>query len=122
MELIGRWVADATVKTTKNEKQVTGFRVAINRRYVSNGTQKEETTYVNCSYWRSTALAPYLTKGLLVQLYGHISTHAWVTRDGELKADLDFHTSEITLLGASRKANEGERYNDGANSTLRRQR
>jgi len=121
MEITGRLVADATVRTTKNEKQVTGFRVAINRRYKSGGEQKEQTTYINCSFWRTTALAPYLTKGLLVQVYGNISTHAWVTSDGELKADLDFHCNEITLLGASRKPEGGKPYNDGAQSFLRRQ-
>lgn len=117
MEITGRLVADATVRAVKEDRKVTGFRVAINRRYKSGGEQKEETTYVDCSYWRGEGLAPYLTKGLLVQLYGHMSASAWVNKDGELMAGLNFHTNEITLLGASAKPN-----GDGANSTLRRQR
>jgi single-strand DNA-binding protein len=101
MEITGRLVADATVRTTNNDKEVTGFRVAINRRYKSNGEQKEETTFVDCAYWRSAKIAPYLTKGLLVQLYGHMTAQPWVSRDGEPMASLNFHTNEITLLGAS---------------------
>jgi single-strand DNA-binding protein len=116
MEITGRLVADATVRTTNSDKKVTGFRLAINRRYKSNGEQREETTYVDCSYWRTDALAPYLTKGLLVQLYGHMSAQPWVSRDGEPMASLNFHINEITLLGASRK--EGS---DGAKSNLKRQ-
>jgi len=103
MEITGRLVADATVRTTNNDKKVTGFRVAINRRYKSGGEQKEETAYVDCAYWRNEALAPYLTKGLLVQLYGHMTARPWVSRDGEPMASLSFHTNEITLLGASAK-------------------
>lgn len=103
MEITGRLVADATLRTTSDDRKVTGFRVAINRRYKSNGEQKEETTYVDCAYWRTDALAPYLTKGLLVQLYGHISARPWVSRDGEPMASLNFHANEITLLGASAK-------------------
>jgi single-strand DNA-binding protein len=112
MEITGRLVADATVRTA-NDKKVTGFRVAINRRYKSGGEQKEETTYVDCSYWRGENLAPYLTKGLLVQLYGHISAKPWVNRDGEAMASLNFHTNEITLLGKSIKS-DGAKPNDNA--------
>ncbi|MES2113198.1 MAG: single-stranded DNA-binding protein [Bacteroidota bacterium] len=103
MEITGRLVADATVKNVADDRNVTNFRLAINRRYKSGGEQKEETTYVNCAYWRTDALAPYLTKGLLVQLYGHMSAQPWVSRDGEPMASLNFHTNEITLLSASGK-------------------
>ena len=109
MEITGRLVADAIVRTA-NDKKVTGFRVAINRRYKSGGEQKEETTYVDCSYWRGEGLAPYLTKGLLVQLYGHMSAKPWVNRDGEPMASLNFHTNEITLLGKSAKNDGGKQY------------
>ncbi|QEM12443.1 single-stranded DNA-binding protein [Mucilaginibacter rubeus] len=114
MEITGRLVADATVRKTNTDKKVTGFRLAINRRYTSNGEQKEETTYVDCSFWRTDKLAPYLTKGLLVQLYGHMSARPWVSRDGEPMASLNFHTNEITLLGASQHSD--------TQSTLQRQR
>ncbi|QQL49995.1 single-stranded DNA-binding protein [Mucilaginibacter ginkgonis] len=116
MEITGRLVANAIVRTTTSDKKVTDFRVAINRRYKSNGEQKEETTYVDCAYWRTDALAPYLTKGLLVQLYGHMTARPWVSRDGEPMASLNFHTNEINLLGASQRNDS-----DGAKSTLKRQ-
>jgi single-strand DNA-binding protein len=44
MEITGRLVADATVRAVSENKNVTGFRVAINRRYKSQGEQKEETS------------------------------------------------------------------------------
>src|ERR1700761_1368245 len=103
MEITGRLVADATVRAVDENRKVTGFRVAINRRYKSGGEQREETTYVDCSYWRGEGLAPYLRKGLLVQLYGYMTARPWVSRDGEPMASPNFHTNEITLLGASAK-------------------
>ena len=104
MEITGRLVADAAVRNIEGARTVTNFRVAVNRRYVSGGEQREDTTFIDCAYWRSDTVAPYLTKGLLVQLFGHISARPWVSRDGEPMASLNFHTNEITLLGASRKA------------------
>src|ERR1700743_1785269 len=103
MEITGRLVADATVRNVEGDKNVTNFRLAINRRYTSGGERKEETTYVDCAYWRTPKLAPYLTKGMLVQLYGNMKAQPWVSRDGEPMASLKFHSNEITLLGASGK-------------------
>ena len=118
MEITGRLVADAAVRNIEGDRTVTNFRVAVNRRYVSGGEQREETTFIDCAYWRSDAVAPYLTKGLLVQLFGHISAKPWVSRDGEPMASLNFHTNEITFLGASRKAEavkvKGNRKNQAA--------
>jgi single-strand DNA-binding protein len=108
MEITGRLVADAIVRAVNGDKNVTNFRIAINRSYSSQGEKKEETTYVDCGYWRTDALAPYLTKGLLVQLYGHMSARPWVNRDGEPMASLNFHTNEITLLGKSAKSDNGK--------------
>src|ERR1700743_2193532 len=110
MEITGRLVADAAVRNTNNGREVTGFRLAINHRYVSNGEKVEETTYVDCAYWRTTAIAPYLTKGMIVQLQGRMSASAWVSKDGELRAGLNFHTNEINLLtGSAKKEPEQEK-------------
>ena len=108
MEITGRLVADATVRAVNGDKNVTSFRIAINRSYTSRGEKKEETTYVDCGYWRTDALAPYLTKGLLVQLYGHMTAWPWVNSDGEPMASLNFHTNEITLLSKSAKNDGGK--------------
>lgn len=108
MEITGRLVADATVRAVNGDKNVTSFRIAINRSYTSQGEKKEETTYVDCGYWRTDALAPYLTKGLLVQLYGHMTARPWVNSDGEPMASLNFHTNEITLLSKSAKNDGGK--------------
>jgi len=103
MEITGRLVADATVRAVNEEKQVTVFRVAVNRCYKSKGGQKEETAFVNCTYWRTDAIAPYLTKGLLVQLSGFMTAEPWVNRDGGPMASLKFRTEQINMLTRSAK-------------------
>jgi single-strand DNA-binding protein len=105
MEITGRLVADATVRAVNAEKNVTGFRVAVNRRYKSQGEQKEETAYIDCTYWRGEGIAPFLTKGMLVQLSGFMTAEPWVNRDGEPMASLRFRTDEINML--TRSANSG---------------
>lgn len=115
MEITGRLVANATVRAVNADKNVTGFRVAINRRYQSQGEQKEETSYVDCTYWRTGAIAPYLTKGMIVQLSGFMTAEPWVNRDGEPQASLKFRTEYINMLtkstGADGKNKSSEKGN-----------
>lgn len=106
MEITGRLVADATVRAVNADKNVTGFRVAVNRRYRSGDEQKEETSYVDCTYWRTDAIAPYLTKGMIVHLSGFMTAEPWVSRDGEPMASLRFRTDDITMLTASAKQDD----------------
>ena len=106
MEITGRLVADATVRETKNNKSLTGFTIAVNRRYVSKGEQVEDTSYFDCSYWRTVNIAPHLKKGMVVQLSGHVSASAWLDRDGGLHAGLNFHVNELNMLTAAIKQPE----------------
>lgn len=106
MEITGRLVADATARAVSEGRKVTGFRLAINRRYLSQGERKEETSFVDCTYWRGEAIAPYLIKGMIVQLHGFMSAEPWVSRDGEPMASLKFRTDEIIMLSRTPKSNE----------------
>jgi|SRR6185503_2590132 len=108
MEITGRLVADATVRAVNADKNVTGFRVAVNRSYKSQGEQKQETAYIDCTYWRSAGIAPYLTKGMLVHLSGFMTAQSWVSRDGEPMASLKFRTDEINMLTSSAKKDDGK--------------
>ncbi|HEU4497443.1 MAG TPA: single-stranded DNA-binding protein [Flavobacterium sp.] len=104
MNIIGRLTRDAEVRTLSNEKQVVNFSVATNESYKNKqGERVEQTTYFDCAYWISANVARLLTKGTLVELSGRVSTRAWAGKDGEPRAGLNFHTSQIKLHGGSRK-------------------
>lgn len=104
MNITGRLTRDAEVRTTSQDKQVVNFSVAINDSYRNKqGERIEQTTYFDCSYWITPNVAKLLTKGTLVELSGRVSTRAWAGNDGELRAGLNFHTSQIKLHGGSRR-------------------
>ena len=105
MNIIGRVTRDAEVRTLSNEKQVVNFSIATNENFKNKqGERVEQTTYFDCTYWISTKVAILLTKGTLVELLGRVSTRAWIGKDGEPKAGLNFHTSNIKLYGSSKNA------------------
>lgn len=105
MNIIGRITRNAEVFTTAQGKKVVNFSVAVNDTYKNKqGERVENTAFFDCSYWKTPNVATILTQGLLVELSGRVSARAWTGKDGEPKAGLNFHTSEIKPLGGSKKS------------------
>ena len=102
MEIVGRVTANAMVSSTKNEKQVVNFSIAVNEAYKPKGSSevKKITTYFRCAYWVNPGIAHYLTKGTLVQLNGRVGIDAYINAAGEAKANLTFRVSTIKLHGS----------------------
>lgn len=107
MELTGRLTGDAIISTLKDQRQVINFSIAINDSYKPKNSEgiKKITTYVNCSYWRNPGISALLKKGTLVELFGRISANAWVNSEGDTKASLNFHVSNIKLHGKLNSSN-----------------
>ena len=102
MEITGRVTADAQVRTLSDERQVVNFSVAVSDSYkAKSGERVTQTEFFDCSYWIGTGIAPYLTKGSIVELSGRVSVRAWIDGEGQPKAGLNFHTSKITLYGGN---------------------
>lgn len=104
MNIIGRLTRDAQIRTTSQDKQVVNFSVAINDSYKNKqGERVEQSTYLDCSYWISPSVAKVLKKGTLVELTGRVSARAWMGKDGEPKAALNYHVSQIKFHGGNKK-------------------
>mgnify|MGYP003574926304 CR=1 FL=1 len=101
MEITGRLTADAVVRTVKGDKKVVGFTVAVNDRFVVDGEKREVSTFFDCGYFRGIGIAEYLKKGNVVQVFGRVGINAYMGNDGQPKAGLNFHVSDIKLFGAS---------------------
>ena len=110
MTIVGRTTANAVVNFTEDGREVVHFTLAINDYY--KGKNKIEgvqlTTYVRCSYWRSSKVAPHLTKGTLVEVSGRIYSSAYISRDGEAKASIECHVHHLKIHGGgNRSSNNG---------------
>ncbi len=120
MNIIGRLTRDAKVYTTSKDKQVVNFSLAVNDSYRNKQGQRiEQTAYFDCTYWIGTGVAEHLTKGTLVELSGRVSAKAWTNANGEIRAGLNFHTSQIKFYGAGKKSQTAQdttesMYNESA--------
>ena len=114
MNITGRLTKDAKVSTLSDSRQVVNFSVAINESYKNKkGDRVEQTTFFECAYWISPRVAEWLTKGTVVELTGMVSARAWTGTDGELRAGLNFNTSNIKLHGGGKKSEGAQAVKTG---------
>lgn len=119
MNIIGRLTRDAKVRNLSNEKQVVNFSIATNDNYRNKqGERVEQTTYFECAYWISSKVVDFLTKGTLVELSGRAYTSAWIGKDGEPHAGLNFHTSQIKVHSSSKRT---ERNSNESQKTTKKE-
>jgi len=99
--LIGRLTADAKIAELQDGRKVIHFTIACNDRIKTKKADeaKEIVTFFACSYWKSTAIAPYLKKGSLVEASGRIDANAWINMEGNAVAQLTLHVNYVKLHG-----------------------
>ncbi|UVD86890.1 single-stranded DNA-binding protein [Ornithobacterium rhinotracheale] len=114
MNITGRLTRDAEVKALPNDRKVVNFSIAVNDHYCNKqGEDIQQTAFFDCAYWQGTNVAKILTKGALVELTGRVSARAWLSKDGEPKAGLNFHTSKIKLHARGQRQNTETNNGEG---------
>lgn len=107
MQLTVRITKDAQVKTFESGRSVVNFSVVQNRYYKNQeGQRLEKSEYFQCSFWRTTKIAPYLTKGQIVELYGEPSADCYIGNDGNPVPVMRLKVNEIIFHTAQKKENE----------------
>ncbi|WP_163397460.1 single-stranded DNA-binding protein [Flavobacterium fluviatile] len=108
MEITGRITKDATLTKISTQKQVVNFSIAINDHYKPKGSTqiKQVVTYINCDYWLSPNIVPYLKKGSLVSLFGRIGLSVYCNAEGKALGSLTFHVNHLKILVFAKKEND----------------
>lgn len=108
----GRIVADCEVRFTPNGDAIANFRLASD---VGFG-DKKTTNWFSCTIFgkRGEALAPHLTKGLPVTVFGTLVLREW-EKDGAKHLSPDIRVDEIELQGS-----KGDRQERGSEPTSSR--
>ena len=108
--VIGNLGRDPELRYTANGQSVTNFSIASNRRYTSNGEQKEETEWFNCSVWGRMAETAnqHLQRGQQVYVEGRLKSRTYTTQSGENRHSLDIMVTDFQMLGSQFHSNEAQ--------------
>ena len=103
MKIKGTVTADATVatvETTNSNKQVVNFSIAINEGYRPEGDHYvQQTTFIDCAYWRNAQTAKLIKKGMVVEFEGRLGSRPWSDRDGVLRSSVTCNVTDFIAIG-----------------------
>ncbi|QDV73193.1 single-stranded DNA-binding protein [Botrimarina mediterranea] len=104
--LVGNLTRDIELRYTPNGKAVTEVGVAINERVKTGDTYKEQTVFVDVTFWGRTAevAAQYLKKGDATMIEGRLAFEQW-QKDGQKRSKVSVTCEKLVLLGAKAPAN-----------------
>ena len=95
--LMGRFTGDPELRYTNNNKPVTNFSIAINKRV--NGESKAD--YINCIAWNTTAefITKYFKKGQAIALVGRLQNRSYEDKEGNKRYSIDVVIEEVEFVG-----------------------
>jgi len=115
--LIGNLTFDPETRTTPNGVSVCSFNIAVNRRFVPQGGERQ-TDFFRISAWRQLGenCQKYLSKGKKVAVVGELAARTYVDKNGETRISLEVTADEVEFL--TPKSQEGDApYSQGASYT-----
>ncbi len=103
--IMGRLVADPELRHTANDIAVTSFRVAVDRSYARQGTERQ-TDFIDVVAWRQTAefVCRYFTKGQMIAVSGSIQTRNYEDRQGNKRTAVEIVASDVSFTGSKRES------------------
>ena len=107
-QFMGRLTRDPEVRyTSGNNTQVTTFSLAVNRRFVAQGGERQ-ADFFNLTAFGKTAefCAKYFKKGQQVLVEGRIQNRTWEDQNGQKRYTTDFIV-EDTYFADSRRDGAG---------------
>ena len=99
--LLGNLTRDPQLSYTPNQTAVVDFGVATNRRWTGqDGSQREETCFVDCRAFGRTAenINKFFSKGKPIFLEGRLTFDSWTAQDGSKKSKLRVTVENFQFL------------------------
>jgi len=99
--LLGNLTRDPQLSYTPNQTAVVDFGVATNRRWTGqDGSQREETCFVDCRAFGRTAenINKFFSKGKPIFLEGRLTFESWTAQDGSKKSKLRVTVENFQFL------------------------
>ena len=102
--LIGNVTRDPEIRYTPKGTALVELGLAVNRRYTTdNGEKREETTFVDITFWGRTAeiANEYLRKGRSVYVEGRLQLDTWDDKTtGQKRSKIKIIGEEMQMLGS----------------------
>lgn len=102
VSILGRLTRDVELKYTTTGVAIGGLSIACNRSVKKGDNWETEVSYFDATIYGRMAegLKPYLTKGKMVGIIGHLKQDRW-EKNGQKFSKLRIEVEELQLLGGN---------------------
>ncbi len=113
--LMGNLTRDPDLRYTPSGQAVCDLGLAVNRRFVTNGQERDETCFVDIVVWGKAAenTKQYLEKGAPVMVEGRLQYDQWEDQSGGKRSRLRVVADQVQFLGGRRSQDGGGDYPQG---------
>ena len=115
--LVGNLTRDIEMRYAPSGTAIGSTGIAVTRKMTVNGEKREETCFVDITFWGRTAEVAnqYLSKGSKVLVEGRLKFEQWDDASGQKRSKHTVSVENMEMLGSSTGSQGG--YNQGSQNS-----
>lgn len=116
--LVGNLTRNIEMRYGQNGNAIGASAIAVTRRFTVNGEKREETCFIDISFYGRTAEVAnqYLAKGSKILIEGRLRFEQWSDQNGQNRSKHSVQVENMEMLGANNTPqNNGNFGNSYAN-------
>ena len=107
--MIGHLVRDIELRYTQSQMAIGKTAIAVTRKYTLNGEKREETCFIDITFFgRQAEIAnQYLGKGSKLAVEGYLKFEQWTDNNGQNRSKHSIAVESMEMLGDAKQNNQG---------------
>lgn len=112
--MIGHLARDIELRYTQSQMAIGKTAIAVTRKYTLNGEKREETCFIDLTFFGKQAeiANQYLGKGSKLAVEGYLKFEQWQDNNGQNRSKHSISVESMEMLGDAKQNNQG--YQQGA--------
>ena len=119
--IIGHLARSIELKYTQSQMAIGKTAIAVTRKYTLNGEKREETCFVDLTFFGKQAeiANQYLNKGSKLAVEGYLKFEQWQDNNGQNRSKHSIAVESMEMLGDAKQNNQD--YQQGASKKPQQQ-
>ncbi len=107
--MIGHLARDIELRYTQSQMAIGKTAIAVTRKYTLNGEKREETCFVDITFFGKQAeiANQYLGKGSKLAVEGYLKFEQWQDNNGQNRSKHSIAVESMEMLGEPKQSNQG---------------
>lgn len=107
--IIGHLARSIELKYTQSQMAIGKTAIAVTRKYTLNGEKREETCFVDLTFFGKQAeiANQYLNKGSKLAVEGYLKFEQWQDNNGQNRSKHSIAVESMEMLGDAKQNNQG---------------